>query len=428
MQKNYILPISILLFAAISVILLGLIRASDSGVVSLRSFSNLTNISEVNDSQAEGGSYLQFVVEDNPPQTTGFPAPGSNPSLKSVSFWESRFDMQKWNASFCDNPQETTNHVIFQYRFAYCIDSFTNVWRATDDEKYLDEVIRHTMKFVDSARPSSQLGSDAFGDKYLGWRTKRADWGGKKEVSLDEMYMWRYVTNMLRAMNERNLHTSAKYKDDYTKILNFTEVNIFEKWYERSKSHTNSGNNWMYRQNSNVASHGALIAANLSLITTNQNRKAQYEEVVYNINFDYPHFNTSLKEHLTGSNPAVWQQPWPGAYGPVVQDVTHANAEMSYLAESVTMGRDEWTRNELQPFINTVTQLMAPNGYNGGCSFYVDGSGSNRTCWLYDGFAKLGRFDANYQKWLEQSSSSPYHSYQMAAQLALNARYLGAPK
>src|SRR5262249_57224538 len=126
-------------------------------------------------------------------------------------------------------------------------------------------------------------------------------------------------TTMLRVMRRTpGVYDNRRYRGEYDRLLGFAEANIFQKWYERC------ANDNICRSATHMASHWALIALNLSVITTDDKRRAQYRTVVDNIELPLPNASSSLHQQLI-QNPGdghayFWHDeggrfPPPGAGG-----------------------------------------------------------------------------------------------------------------
>ncbi|MGQ0719391.1 MAG: hypothetical protein ACT4NP_19175, partial [Pseudonocardiales bacterium] len=252
-------------------------------------------------------------------------------------------------------------------------------------------------------------------DRYLGWTSEREDVRGE-EVALFESYNWRYVTRTLRVMRQTPaIYDDPAYRAQYERLLNFTEVNIFEKWYARGADET------IYRSRTHMAAHWAYIAVDLFTLTADEARRGRYQEVFSNIDRDLPNHSSSLRDQLqlqaTGSDqPAYfWSAVWGGSHRPR-QDVSHGNGVIAYVIEAHELG-SEWTQTDMARFSATLTELILRDGKS---AEYVDGTGDGRGGFA-DGFVKLGRFDPAVQTRLQEHGVQNAHYY---ANMALNATVL----
>jgi hypothetical protein len=289
------------------------------------------------------------------------------------------------------------------------------MFEATSEAKYADVALELAENMVASARPSSSISTSEFQDRYLGWASQEPGVRGR-EVSLFESYAWRYVTRLLRVLRTSPLYADWAYRDRYQKLLAFTETNIFEKWYSRGAE------DFIYRSRTHMAAHWAYIALDLTRLTTDESRRAQYHEVVNNIDNSLPNHPSSLRGQLRASptDPAAfwWSDVWGDMTGPG-QDIPHGNGVISYVVESRDLNAG-WTADELGRFSRTLTSFVL--GPTGDYPKYVDGSG-HANGGIADGFVKLGRYSPAVQAVLEDYSvqNSQYH-----AAMALNAKILGA--
>lgn len=335
--------------------------------------------------------------------------------LRSVADWEKLF-LGSWNAEHTSKflSMSTSNDSWQFYDLAYGIDGNTAMYRATGKIQYLDRALLYVNNMVATARVSSSLGSN-FHDSYLGWKGKRPN-VFNQEVANDESYCWRYVTRLLRVIRETPaLYENTTYRAQYNRLLDFSERNIFEKWFTRGK------NAYIYRVNTHMASHWAYIAMDLSRMTVDAAKRANYLAVLNNINLHLPNYPSSLRQQM-GPSPVnsaayFWSANW-GSHSRPGQDVPHGNGVMAFLVEAHDAGV-EWTDADMRKFTATLSSVIWPSA--GRYGSYVDGSGSGNG-WFNDGLMKLGRYDANLQRRLETHNVG--RGTQFYGNGALNARVL----
>jgi hypothetical protein len=170
-----------------------------------------------------------------------------------------------------------------------------------------------------------------------------------------------------------------------------------------------------------MAAHWAYMAMDLSLMTADATRKANYLAVFNNINRNLPNYSSSLREQM-GTSPVLssayfWSDKWASHARPG-QDVAHGNGVMAFIVEARD-AKMEWTDQDVRAFTATLNSVIWPSA--GKYAGYVDGSGRG-TGWFNDGLMKLGRYDANLQKRLETHSVG--NNTQFYANGALNVRLL----
>ncbi|MBZ4330271.1 hypothetical protein NR800_21910 [Corallococcus interemptor] len=339
-------------------------------------------------------------------------------SLRTVAGWETLF-LNRWNSEHTSSflPMSKSLDSWQFYNLAYGIDGNTAMYRATGKTQYMDRALLYVNNVVNNAKVSSSLPRSQFKDSYMGWASARSDTLGQ-EVPLFESYCWRYVTRMLRTIRETPaLYGNATYKAQYDKLLAFTERNMFEKWLKRG------ANSYIYRVNTHMASHWAYISMDLSMMTTDATKKAQYLTVFNNINRDMPNNTSSLRGQLMTSpvnaNAYFWAAEWGSKKRPG-QDVAHGNGVMAYLVEAHDAGM-EWTDADMRKFVVTLNNVIWPSAKK--YANYVDGTGSG-TGWFNDGLMKLGRYNATLQQRLETHTVG--NNTQYYGNGALNAKLLGA--
>src|SRR5690606_22374072 len=113
---------------------------------------------------------------------------------------------------------------------------------------------------------------------------------------------------------------NTNYRNQYNKLLAFTERNMFEKWYRRG------ANANIYRVNTHMASHWAYIAMDLSKMTTDATKRSTYLTVFNNINRKLPNYSTGLRGQMRASTTKpggyFWNANWGSTSRPG-QDVAH---------------------------------------------------------------------------------------------------------
>jgi hypothetical protein len=330
--------------------------------------------------------------------------------------WQKRFDAHADTLYERSLDESESADSWDYYQLAYGIDAYTAMYQATGETRYLDTTLELIANMVSDARPSSSIETSQYRDRYLAWTSERKDVRGQ-EVPLFESYNWRYVTRTLRVMRQTPaIYDDPAYRAQYERLLNFTEVNIFEKWYARGTDET------IYRSRTHMAAHWAYIAVDLFTLTADEARRVRYQEVFSNIDRDLPNHSSSLRDQLqlqttVCDQPAYfWSPVWDGSQRRR-QDVSHGNGVIAYVVEAHELG-SEWTATDMARFSATLTELILHDG--GASAEYVDGTGDGRGGFA-DGFVKLGRFDPAVQTLLQEHGVQNAHYY---AGMALNAAVL----
>jgi hypothetical protein len=349
------------------------------------------------------------------PMPAGPPAPKGTIALKPITYWTGQYE-QSWDYQTQTTlPQSKSGDSWDHYNLCYLVDANTAMFCATENTRYLDRALEYVENVYDTAARSSAMRTSQYRDNYRGWVSNGPDLDRPGvEVPLFESYFWRYGSTLLRVMRETpTVYQDPKYRAWYDKLLTMAEVDIFEKWYTR-------GTDNIYRSRTHMASHWALIAMNLALITTDPARRMRYRQVVDNVDQHLPNVDASLRGQLR-RNPKettayFWSDVW-GSYRRPGQDVAHGNGEMAYIAEARDHG-DHWTDTDMAAFSALLTKVIWPGGkvYRA----YLDGTGSDNG-WFSDGYVKLGRYDPAVQRRLE---THLVVNEQFAANMALNVKVL----
>ncbi|MHA6727085.1 hypothetical protein ACX3PU_03375 [Chryseobacterium sp. A301] len=294
------------------------------------------------------------------------------------------------------------------YKLAQYIDTFNNMYRYSNDPKYLMQALSILERVASNARISKNLKRSQFRDDFYGWENlSHSQFGDDgKEYSLHDSFLWRYGTNTL--FLAKNQGSVSLRKIHY--LVTFVERNVYEKWLHRGK--------WnVYRNTANLFAQWAHIGMNLWLITRDLKYKNLYEE--FNRQFYSSNFYSTGKPwrlffQLNGEN-----QSW--------QDVSHANSEISYF-----ISYDEYISTRKGVAINPFIKLLAANIIkpNGTVTYYLDGSGpiigDNR--WMIDGFLKLGRYGNSAEQLVSripilQKSTTYFRVSHAVSVLLLNKKF-----
>lgn len=350
--------------------------------------------------------------DDVPPVLTPLPvvstAPLESVTVKTVAQWADVFQ-QSWDYQYATSlPMSRSRDSWDHYDLSYSVDSCVAMFRATGERRYLDRALRFVENVADSALPSQQLTHSTFRDRYWGWASSRSGEGGD-EVPLYESYFWRYGTALLVALRaDAAAYGERRYRDRFERLLAFSEVNVFEKWFLRGRDN-------LFRERTHMAAHWALIALNLAKVTADSARRARYLEVAAGIDV---RLRGQLRRNPAEATAYFWSDRWGSARRPG-QDVSHGNGVLAYVAEAQALST-VWTTADMAAFSALLTKVIWPGGrtYRG----FVDGSGRDNG-WFSDGFVKLGRFDPATQARLD---GHEVVNDQFAANMALNARILRA--
>lgn len=347
------------------------------------------------------------------------PLPDPGPATRTVGEWEQMF-RDTWDAertesmALCDSADSWDF-----YNATYYVDGLAQIAEATGNPEYVAAAIECVDAMIARARPSTELGGEAFNDEYLGWTSFKNGSTGQEE-QLYEAHMWRHVTELLRVI-EGDAEFSVEYADAYDRILAFTERNIFDKWYGRGGGPTA----YVYAIVTHMASHWAWICLDLSALSEDASVVERCTEVVDRIDhMGVPGVpdNSGLRGQLVEDQYApgtYFFDMWWGSTAPPGQDVSHGNAVVAYIVEGHEHGA-YWTLDDVTRLAGTM-KLVWPEGEDA-CAEFVDGSGSD-ACWFSDGWDRLGRFDGEIQYRLE--SHDVGRGGQLYATGALNAAKLG---
>lgn len=323
----------------------------------------------------------------------------------SIDYWEKNF-LKVWNKEYIIAKKLSTSNDSWQfYNLAYYIDANVTMFKVTSNTKYIDRAIEYTLDMIDSSNGSNTFLTSQFKDNYEGWANYTAPSykNDGKEYPLFESYAWRYVTDLLIELKRKELHTSKCYSDKYAKILDFTEINIYDKWSSRGRIN-------LYRSNTHMMSHWVKISMNLYLLTNNEKYLPIITDFIekFNCQKEFFYFNDKILYK--------WKADWnkEGNY----QDVGHGNAVIDVLI-AIYENNLGISYSEIEKLVDLFTNVIWIDRTT--FANFLDGSGFGKG-WFTDGFIKLGRYNKTLQSRIEKHKIG--RTTQFFANGALNAKLL----
>ncbi len=280
----------------------------------------------------------------------------------TVSDWQALFDAHwtETDQADCEARAASGGSEQEHYFLAYCIDGLVSMWRATDDDTYLDT----TLGLIDDTIADARARADGF-----------LYWSGPYEGNtypLWDSYYWRIVATLVRLLDDApDVRARGDYQAQYEALLAFTEQHIWDKWLDGEWG--GSGN--FYRSRTHMASHWARIGLELHAVTG----EAAYLDVFDRVSHgEMPGRPSNLRNQFA-PNPAqpaayVWSSEWnetPGAG--TVQDTSHAGAIVSFVSTAVELGQ-YWTTDDLDALSETMNTVVWEASLEGGYHRNVDGT------------------------------------------------------
>lgn len=288
------------------------------------------------------------------------------------------------------------------------LDALQAIYTVTKDSTYLNDEKKIIDNVIGSAEVSSAIPGNIYKikDDYLGWISKTPDRAYNNEAQLFESYIFQYIVKCLYQLKESGwVSISPERTQWYNNVLFFTEKNIWEKWMSRSIRQSGLPYRIFLGIRTHMAAHWAGIALVLEQLSQNSEIKKQCREL-------YTAYDTLLKRNLQ-PNPAhptayLWNCTWDDNDNiqarkdskAIIQDVSHGNHVISYIITALEMGSPNWTREDINKFINTVKYVIYDRQKHI-FSDLVDGTPSlitpGRGNFQADGWLKLGRYDRDLQ-------------------------------
>lgn len=369
----------------------------------------------------DGFSYSEQIT--NPDQTITTASGNVKVTINSaVSFWKAKFDKQ-YNAGDGAKMLELSmsgNKFQEYYYMYYYFDGMLSIWQATGDNSYLNTmltVIKNTMKDAKAVD---------FDSSYLGWKSD-SSYGqdyDKNGVALWESYYWKAVTTLLRMMHHspqlmNGAYTGGAYRDEYNKILAFTEKHIWNKWEAK-------GSSYIYRNHTHMASHWARMGMELYIITGKQ----KYKDVFDNISFGKMTGEPSNLRDRIYANPSVpnaiaWNMVWDSNK---VQDTPHASDVVTFM---ILAHENEmyWSKADIDGLVVTLDKVVFPTKDAPKYNLNVDGSGGYDVPGRLRDWVKLGRYNKSLQNRLineyqSDNANARRYAIQNLGNFALNEKIL----
>lgn len=332
-------------------------------------------------------------------------------NTQSQKSWQIYFD-QKYT-SLCssgttireDYLQTSTSGNAYEFmNLSNIAGTLLNMYVATQNEEYLNDEIKIINNVLSTAAVSKLIPGNQYPlkDNYLGWISITPFFTYHSETELHEGYLFRYIVQFLYEIKKTGWKDRAdKNRDWYNTTLQFIEKNVWEKWISRSLQSKATPYGIFLGTRTHMASHWAYIGLVLKEITDNAVIKKQCQDVV-NM------FDLLLKRNLTPHpnfpDAYTWNSNWDNVDGtqaqtsppPSIQDVSHGNHVIAYIAISKRLNNPNWTNENIMAFCNTVKQVVFQKS-TFTFADNVDGSASeSRPGWgnsNADGWLKLGLFD-----------------------------------
>ncbi|NHF61076.1 hypothetical protein FK220_017120 [Flavobacteriaceae bacterium TP-CH-4] len=329
----------------------------------------------------------------------------------------------------------------------YHLDALQGVialFEATGDKKYLNDFIIAVNTLFSKAVPSSALPQTgaSYNDSYLSW------WGdadtsisGKPVPSVGGQFQlyesrgFMSVARLLYVMHnspgllgESIIVDGKTYREHYEYILNFLQVNFWEKWLSR---------NSLTFQHSGVDSSSAWAYIGWHL--WNCTGDSQYKYVYDRFNSDIGIEGTTggmrelLKPNAANASAYQWNTRFNGEpyQGRKIVDHGHAARVVKFMVEDYTVGEMFYTEEDMSALIRTVDVFWPENFTNYQIRYWLDGqpdSEKDNRNFMPEGWMCLGRFDEALQNRYENMDTGFFVEARTSgvhwAELAYNRAYL----
>ena len=333
-------------------------------------------------------------------------------TVQSQKNWKNYFD-QKYS-SLCGSAGSTFREYYLQLsksgnvydlmELSKMVHPLMDMYIATQNEAYLNDEIKIINNVLSTAAVSKFIPGNQykFKDDCLSWISKTIGSAYLSENEVSEGYTFRYITQFLYEIKKTGwINHSGKNRDWYNATLQFVEKNIWEKWINRSIKSKGKPYGIFSGSRTHMASHWAHVGLFLKELTNDPVIKAQCQDVV-NM-FDLL-LKRNLKYNSKFPDAYVWNSTWDNVDGtqaqtspvPDIQDVSHGNHVISYIAAAKRYKNPNWTDEHIRHFCNTIKQVLFREStltfadyVDGSASIYRPGWGNSQS----EGWVSLGLFD-----------------------------------
>lgn len=324
-------------------------------------------------------------------------------AIQSPSWWAARASLASDLSTY---GGFVTANSYDHYTLGLGIKGCAALGEATDSNAWLDRAVFYVLGIMNLASP--QAGG------YLGWKSVQ---DGNREVPLREVYCWRFVTDLLRALDGR-----PEYADAFADITAFLELNIFTKWLTRNGPAQHAvvhiGTHWckiaLYLKDHGTTSTIRVQALN-QLDTLDHNGFSAWGG---------KSIRSQLRPHP--ADPGAWF--WPSEFddGDLTtgSDVSHGEALYTYVADAIRYGYGPWTRDDVIKLLalkNIFWDVAAGKNWN----FQIGAPGVTTWDGKYTEVANLGQFDRNFQ--LQVEGITVARNTELFGTGAINSFRLGPP-
>lgn len=330
--------------------------------------------------------------------------------------------------------------------FSRGIGALLAMYEATGSASYIEEAMDLTEQVIAKSKKGKEIENNPleFKDDYLGWANinpnNRASGGSHlQEVPLFESYLFRYLAKMVYLIDRsETLSENSSLRKKSRDILEFINVNGWEKWFTRGERKSKGCYPYLFRSRTHMTAHWAVVALYLHELTDAVQQKAQYEKFL-------AVFDEQLKGnlHITKNEAYIWNMTWDHAWPlgtacnkpaakVAVQDVSHGNHVVTYIVEAFELNRAAWKKQDIDHLINTAKYLVyntKEKMFNADLSGKIESNMSNGIL-TSDGFVKLTRYSNELMAIFKNVRDSRYtdddfnfYEAQYVAELILAAKY-----
>lgn len=311
--------------------------------------------------------------------------------------------VEDWKIAFDSNVSEDAYQLELSNNNdsddCYYLDftTYTNMYEATGDEKYLD----FALKLYENKIAQSSIITNG----YYGWLRDADNSNGgitngghgldNTEIVLSQTRGFgRTAARMFWVLNRAENYLKKKNNQArFNKNYNWFKKNICDKWFSFG-----IGN--IYRINTHMSSHWAQIGFFMNEIEPNKKYRKWFDD--WNSNISKGNYDGSMRSQfrevmLQDGIGWIWSNEWGNMDN--VTDTNHANAEVEIIIYGAEF-EDYWTLDDIDKIKKNFNQNIFIDKFNG--AEFIDGSceSESRQVWS-QGWLKLGRFDKKLQERLQ---------------------------
>lgn len=324
-------------------------------------------------------------------------------AIRSPSWWGARASLATDLSTY--SPFLTANSYD-HYTLGLGIKGCSALGEALSSDDWLGRAVFYTTYIIALATP--QAGG------YLGWLSVQ---DGNREVPLREVYCWRFVTDLLRAIRDR-----PDYENPFNEITSFLETHIWEKWISR--------NGPAQHAVVHIGTHWAKIALYLATYGTTSSIRASAQswlDTLDHVGFaawGNKSIRSQLRPHPANSSAWFWPSEFDDGDLATGSDTSHGEALYTYVADCIRYGYGPWSMADVPKFL-ALKDIFWDTAAGKNWNYLIGAPGVATWSGKYTEVGNMAQFDRAFQVQFEGLTVA--RNTELFGTGALNAARLGGP-